>query len=140
SSRRRHTRSKRDWSSDGALPISTVADTASIAGASMSEMGNIFGSVAARGKLQGDDLMQLQSRGIPVLQLLAEELGKTSAEVSDMVSKGEIDFKTFESAMATGVGGAAQSAGETTIGAFKNMGAAAGRLGATLAGPFYDQA
>src|SRR5699024_11781945 len=83
SSRRRHTRSKRDWSSDGALPISTVADTASIAGASMSEMGNIFGSVAARGKLQGDDLMQLQSRGIPVLQLLAEELGKTSAEVSE---------------------------------------------------------
>ncbi|WP_313678464.1 tape measure protein [Corynebacterium stationis] len=120
--------------------LTTVADTASIAGASMSEMGNIFGSVAARGKLQGDDLMQLQSRGIPVLQLLAEELGKTSEEVSEMVSKGEIDFKIFESAMATGVGGAAQSAGETTIGAFKNMGAAAGRLGATLAGPFYDQA
>ena len=120
--------------------LTTVADTASIAGASMSEMGNIFGSVAARGKLQGDDLMQLQSRGIPVLQLLAEELGKTSEEVSDMVSKGEIDFKTFESAMSRGVGGAAKEAGETTIGAFKNMGAAAGRLGATLAGPFYDQA
>ena len=120
--------------------LTTVADTASIAGASMSEMGNIFGSVAARGKLQGDDLMQLQSRGIPVLQLLAEELGKTSEEVSEMVSKGEIDFKTFESAMSRGVGGAAKEAGETTIGAFKNMGAAAGRLGATLAGPFYDQA
>lgn len=120
--------------------LTTVADTAAIAGTSMSEMGNIFGSVAARGKLQGDDMMQLTSRGIPVLQLLGEELGKTSEEVSEMVSKGEIDFKTFEAAMSSGVGGAAKTAGETTQGAFKNMGAAAGRLGATLAGPFYDQA
>lgn len=120
--------------------LTTVADTAAIAGTSMSEMGNIFGSVAARGKLQGDDMMQLTSRGIPVLQLLGEELGKTSEEVSDMVSKGEIDFKTFEAAMSSGVGGAAKTAGETTQGAFANMGAAAGRLGATLAGPFYDQA
>ena len=120
--------------------LTTVADTAAIAGTSMSEMGNIFGSVAARGKLQGDDMMQLTSRGIPVLQLLGEELGKTSEEVSEMVSKGEIDFKTFEAAMSSGVGGAAKTAGETTQGAFANMGAAAGRLGATLAGPFYDQA
>ena len=66
--------------------LTTVADTAAIAGTSMSEMGNIFGSVAARGKLQGDDMMQLTSRGIPVLQLLGEELGKTSEEVSDRKS------------------------------------------------------
>lgn len=120
--------------------LKTVADTAGIAGASMSDMGSIFGSVAARGKLQGDDLMQLNSRGIPVLQMLGKELGKTSAEVSDMVSKGQIDFKTFEKAMRGGVGGAALEAGKTTQGAFKNMWAAAGRLGATLAGPFYNQA
>lgn len=120
--------------------LTTVADTAGIAGATMSEMGAIFGSVAARGKLQGDDLMQLTSRGIPVLQLLGEELGKTAAEVSEMVSKGQIDFKTFEAAMRAGVGGAAVEAGKTVRGAFSNMGAAAGRLGATLAGPFYSQA
>lgn len=85
--------------------LKTTADTAGIAGASMSEMGQIFGSVAARGKLQGDDLMQLTSRGIPVLQMLADQLGVTSAEVSDMVSKGQIDFKTFESAMRAGFSG-----------------------------------
>ena len=50
--------------------LKTTADTAGIAGASMDEMGEIFGSVAARGKLQGDDLMQLTSRGIPVLSLI----------------------------------------------------------------------
>lgn len=120
--------------------LKTVADTAGIAGASMDEMGNIFGSVAARGKLQGDDLMQLTSRGIPVLQLLGEELGKTSAEVSEMVSAGEIDFATFERAMRAGVGGAALEAGNTFQGALANMGAAAGRIGATALSPFFDLA
>lgn len=118
--------------------LKTVADTAGIAGDSMDAMGAIFGSVAARGKLQGDDLMQLTSRGIPVLQLLGDELGKTAAEVSDMVSKGEIDFATFEKAMRAGVGGAAVEAGNTFQGALANMGAAAGRVGATALSPFFD--
>ena len=116
--------------------LKTTADTAGIAGASMDEMGAIFGSVAARGKLQGDDLMQLQSRGIPVLQMLAEQTGKTSAEISDMVAAGEIDFATFERALRENVGGAALEAGNTLQGAFKNMGAAAGRAGATVQGSF----
>ena len=61
--------------------LKTVGDTAAIAGRSMSDVGTIFGSVAARGKLQGDDMLQLMSSGIPVLQLLAEEVGVTSAEI-----------------------------------------------------------
>lgn len=120
--------------------LKTVGDTATIAGTSMSEMGTIFGSVAARGKLQGDDMLQLMSRGVPVLQLLGDELGKTSAEISDMVSAGDIDFKTFERAMRRGVGGSALEAGNTVQGAMRNMGAAAGRLGATISGPFFKRA
>ena len=117
--------------------LKTTADTAAIAGASMDEMGAIFGSVAARGKLQGDDLMQLQSRGIPVLEMLSAQLGKTTEDVSDMVSKGKIDFKTFEAAMREGVGGAALESGNTFKGALENMGAAAGRVGATTLKPFF---
>ncbi|OLT55888.1 hypothetical protein BJF89_13985 [Corynebacterium sp. CNJ-954] len=120
--------------------LTTVADTATIAGRSMSDMGLIFGSVAAKGKLQGDDMLQLLAGGIPVLQLLADETGKTSAEISDMVSNGEVDFALFERAMKRGMGGAALEAGNTVEGAFKNMGAALGRFGATLAGPFFTQA
>ena len=116
--------------------LKTTADTAGIAGASMDEMGAIFGSVAARGKLQGDDLMQLQSRGIPVLQMLAEQMGITAAEASKMVSEGKVDFQTFEKALRENVGGAALEAGNTLQGAFKNMGAAAGRAGATVEGAF----
>lgn len=116
--------------------LKTTADTAGIAGASMDEMGAIFGSVAARGKLQGDDLMQLQSRGIPVLQMLAEQMGITAAEASKMVSEGKVDFQTFEKALRENVGGAALEAGNTLQGAFKNVGAAAGRAGATVEGAF----
>ena len=116
--------------------LKTTADTAGIAGASMDEMGAIFGSVAARGKLQGDDLMQLQSRGIPVLQMLAEQTGKTSAEISEMVAEGEVDFAMFERALRENVGGAALEAGNTLQGALKNVGAAAGRAGATVEGAF----
>ena len=120
--------------------LKTVGDTAAIAGRSMSDVGTIFGSVAARGKLQGDDMLQLMSSGIPVLQLLAEEVGVTSAEISDMVTKGKIDFATFERAMRKGVGGAALEMGNTFQGALANTGAALGRFGATALTPFYTVA
>lgn len=120
--------------------LKTVADTAGIAGASMDDMGMIFGSVAARGKLQGDDMMQLTSRGIPVLQMLADQYGVTAEEASKMVSEGKVDFANFEEALRTHIGGAALEAGKTTSGALANAWAAWGRFGANLAGPFYNQA
>ena len=109
--------------------LKTVADTAQISGRSLTDIGNIFSSVAARGKLQGDDLLQLTSSGIPVLQLLGSKLGKTSEEISAMVSAGQIDFQTFADAMQEGLGGAALSAGDTFTGALANVKAALGRLG-----------
>ncbi|WP_312800972.1 tape measure protein [Corynebacterium variabile] len=120
--------------------LTTVADTATIGGRSLEDMGLIFGSVAAKGKLQGDDLMQLMAGGIPVLQMLSDELGKTTEEVSDMASSGEIDFATFESAMRNHLGGAAQAAGDTFSGAMDNAKAAAGRLGAAFLEPMFGAA
>lgn len=112
--------------------LKTMGDTAAIAGRDLTDVGLIFQSVAAKGKLQGDDMLQLMSSGIPVLQLLGDELGKTSEEVSEMVSNGEIDFETFEKAMKKGMGGAALEAGKTFKGSMDNMGAAMGRFGETL--------
>lgn len=115
--------------------LKTVADTAQISGRSMTDIGLIFSSVAARGKLQGDDMLQLMSSGIPVLQMLSKHLGVTSADVSTMVSKGKIDFQTFADAMQEGLGGAALSAGTTFTGAWNNVKAAMSRLGETVATP-----
>lgn len=118
---------------DGALK--SVADVSQITGRSLTDVGAIFGSIAARGKLQGDDMLQLMSSGLPVLQMLGDELGVTSEQVSEMVSRGEIDFATFQRAMEKGVGGAALAAGETFQGAWSNIKAALGRIGAEAMTP-----
>lgn len=115
--------------------LKTVADTATISGRSLTDIGTIFGSVAARGKLQGDDMLQLMSSGVPVLQFLSAQLGVSSADISDMVSKGQIDFATFSAAMQAGLGGAALASGGTFTGALANVRAALSRLGAQVATP-----
>ena len=118
--------------------LKTVADTAAISGDSMAGMGAIFGSVAARGKLMGDDLMQLRSRGLPVMDILAESLDKTTEEVEKMASNGEVSFEIFEKAMREKMGGAAQSMGDTFQGSVQNVGAAMGRLGEAIQKPFFE--
>jgi tape measure domain-containing protein len=115
--------------------LRTVADTAAMSGRSMADIGLIFGSVAARGKLQGDDMLQLMSSGVPVLQLLAKQTGKTSAQMSDLVSKGKVDFNTFSKAMQAGMGGASLAAGKTFNGAMSNAKAALSRLGESAVTP-----
>lgn len=118
--------------------IQTVGDTATISGRSINDIGTIFGSVAARGKLQGDDLMQLTSSGVPVLQFLGKTLHKTSAEVSDMASAGKIDFATFEKAMRQGLGGAAKSTNQTFEGAWMNVKAYLSHVGEAGATPILN--
>lgn len=113
--------------------LKTVADTAAVAGVGMSEMGSIFNKVAAKGKVDAEILNQLSDAGVPALQLLANELGVTTAEVSKMVSAGEVDFATFQKAMAAGVDGAAVMMGEKSVtGALANIGASLSRIGANF--------
>ncbi|MFN2345208.1 MAG: tape measure protein [Dermatophilaceae bacterium] len=120
--------------------LKLIADTAQIAGTDIASMGSVFNKVLAKGKLGGDELMQLSDRGLPVLQWLQEELGATADEVKEMVSRGEVDFETFSNAVEKNIGGAALRGGDTTRGAFANMFAAVGRFGAELAGPVFEQA
>lgn len=112
--------------------LGLVADSATIAGTDMGSMGSIFNKVAASGKLQGDVIAQLQDAGVPVLQFVAKEIGKTAAETADLASEGKIDFATFSNAMEAGLGGAALSSGKTAEGAWDNVGAALGRLGVSF--------
>lgn len=112
--------------------LKTIGDTATIAGMDFASSGAIFNSVLARGKLQGDDMLQLTSRGVPVLDALAKHLGTTTEAVSEMVSDGEIDFQTFADSMDEYLGGSALKSGQMFTGALANMGAAIGRVGANF--------
>jgi len=120
--------------------LKLVGDAASIAGTDMSSMGSIFNKVATSNKIQGDVIAQLSDQGIPIVQLLAEEMGKTAEEVTNLASSGEIDFATFQNAMEAGMGGAALKAGDTFSGAMDNAGAALGRLGEAILKPAFTAA
>lgn len=116
--------------------LSLTGDAATIAGKDLSEMGSIFNKVAASGKLQGDVIAQLQDAGVPILQFVAKEIGKTAAETSKLASEGKIDFATFTTAMEKGLGGAAKASGDTFRGSMKNLMAAFSRISETALTPF----
>lgn len=120
--------------------LTLTADAATIAGTSMGEMGDIFNKVQSNQKLTMKEVNMLTARGVPILQMLADEYGVTAEEMSKMVSNGEVDAERFRKAIEEKMGGAALKSGDTTQGAFKNMMAALDRFGATLIGPVYANA
>lgn len=120
--------------------LGTVGDAAQIAGVGFKDMGVIFSQVAAKGKLQGDEMLQLMQAGIPVLQYLADHYKVTTAEAQEMVSAGKVSFADFEAAMREHIGGAAQSAGESFDGMVGNVKAALSRLGEGFATPLINEA
>ncbi|MGV8912243.1 MAG: tape measure protein [Rhodoglobus sp.] len=120
--------------------LKLTADAATIGKASLSEMGDMVNKVATNGKLTTQVLQQFQGRGIPLLQLVADQYGVTAEAAAEMVTKGEVDFANFQIALEKGVGGAALSSGATARGAFANIGASFGRLGAMFTGSAVDGA
>lgn len=109
--------------------LKTVGDTAQVSGRSFNDIGLIFSQVAAKGRLKGDDMLQLMSSGIPVLKLLADHFHTTTENAQDMVTKGKVSFKDFAAAMQEGLGGAALASGQSFDGAISNVKAALSRLG-----------
>nr|WP_301332547.1 tape measure protein [Parerythrobacter lacustris] len=66
-----------------------------------------FGQVQAATKLTGAELRQFSEAGVPLLGALADELGKTEAQIIQMVSEGSVGFEQVKSALAglSGEGG-----------------------------------
>ena len=100
-------------------------------------MGSIINAVTARNRVFGDDLNKLSDRGIPIIQMLADEYKVSTTELSKMVSEGSVDAKHFRAALEDNLGGAALKAGDSVSGSFKNIMAAIGRLGAAFLGPSF---
>ncbi|WP_459251464.1 tape measure protein [Curtobacterium citreum] len=110
--------------------LKLTADAATIAGVSLDEMGSIINKTTTSGKVYTDNLDQLANRGIPIYQWLQKEYGVSADKLSEMVRKGQVDAATFRKVIEDNIGGAALASGDTAAGAFANMGAALGRLGA----------
>lgn len=106
-----------------------ISGVAALAGSSYEDIGRVFTKVAGQGRLMGDDLNSLASRGVNAAATLAKALNTTEAEVRSMVSKGKIDFQTFADAMNDAFGEHATKASLTYSGAASNMRAAFARIG-----------
>lgn len=57
-----------------------------------SSLGLALGQVQSVGRLQGQDLLQMINAGFNPLSVIAEETGRSMAELKDAMSKGEIGF------------------------------------------------
>lgn len=119
--------------------LSTIADTAAITGRPLSEIQRIMGKVITTDKALRVELLQLADRGLPIFQMLAEEMGVTEEAVMEMASAGEISADILIDALDNKIGGAAKKMGDSTSGAFANTLAAIQRVGANLIGPIFDQ-
>lgn len=110
-----------------------IAGVAAMSGSSFGDVADVFQKVAGQGRLMGDDLNRLASRGINAAATLGSAMGKTEAEVREMVTKGKISFEMFSNAMNDAFGEHATKASETYTGALSNMRAAFSRIGAEFA-------
>ena len=119
--------------------LTLTADAAAIAGTDLGEMGSIMNGVRTSGSAMTDTLNQLSDRGVPIFQWLQEEVGLTGADFEKFVTDGKVSAEIFEAAIAKNIGGAAQASGKTVRGAFANMQAAMGRLGAAALKPTFER-
>lgn len=93
----------------------------------MSQLALVYGQVAAAGKLQGQDLLQLINAGYNPLMDIAALTGKSMAEVRDEMSNGNISFELMRQAFmrATGEGGRfyqmTERLAETPFGRFQQL-------------------
>lgn len=62
-----------------------------------------LGQMAAKSRVQSDEMLQLTEAGIPAWQMLADKIGKSVPEAMDMVSKGSVDAATGISALVEGM-------------------------------------
>lgn len=110
-----------------------ISGVAAMTSSTYEDVGRIYTTVAGNGRLMGEQLLQLSTRGINAAATLGEALNLTEAEVRNMVSKGKISFEMFSEAMFKAFGEHAKSANKTFQGALSNTKAALSRLGADVA-------
>ena len=119
--------------------LRAVAGVAAMTNSEYEETGEIFTTVAGNGRLMGEQLNQLASRGLNAAATLATYLNKSESEVREMVSKGKISFETFAAAMDDAFGEHAKKANETFTGSLSNVKAALARIGALFISPLIEQ-
>ncbi|AGT12321.1 tape measure protein [Mycobacterium phage Daenerys] len=112
--------------------LTAIADAAGASGQKFGDLAVIFNQVFNKGKLQAEEMLQLNERGINVQAALQKEFGLTSAEIQKMSQDGTISFGMLVQAIEGQFGGMSKKLADTVDGALSNMNAAVGRVGANF--------
>lgn len=141
-----------------------VTGVAAMTNSEYESISEIFTTVAGNGRLMGDQLLQLSSRGLNAAATIADffnEVNKGTVQTSDgiknaiaeltegvtisegeireWVSGGQISFQMFAEAMNNAFGDSAERANETFTGALSNIKSALARIGAEFTSPLVVQ-
>ena len=110
--------------------MTDVADAAGFAGVGIDRMGLVFNQVQAKGKLTGEEMMQLMEAGLPARSWIEESWNLTSEQFDKMQQKGEITMEMLQQSIEKHAGGMAQGLGNTLQGSIDQMQTAIARVGA----------
>lgn len=107
--------------------LTSIGDAAAGIGKGAETMESItraLGQMRGKGRVQAQEMVQLTEAGISAWEMLADHLGTTVADVTDMVTKGQIDAATGIEAIMAGsaerFGGLMDKQSETMLGKFSN--------------------
>ena len=76
-----------------------LADVSGATGARLNEVATAYGQIQAKGRLQGEELLQLQERGIALQDELQKMYGMTGQEFSKALEKGQFSAEAVEVAL-----------------------------------------
>ena len=87
--------------------LQMLGDISAGANVPLKDMASIFGKISNKGRAYTEELLQLSDRGIPILQVLSEQLGVTKNEVFELASQGKLTSEVMLNAfqVMTGEGG-----------------------------------
>jgi tape measure domain-containing protein len=104
-----------------------LGDVAGATGANLGQLSLVYGQVMAKGRLQGEELLQFQERGVGLQDELRKMYGLTGQEFSKALEKGQISAAAVELALKrlTSTGGkyadGAISQSDTLAGKFSTL-------------------
>lgn len=79
--------------------IVSLGDVAAGLSLPLNDLVYLYGTTMVQGKMFTNDLKQLQGRGVPILDALADQLDIAKNEVSEYVSAGRVSADVFKAAM-----------------------------------------
>lgn len=76
-----------------------LADVSGATGAELAGLATAYGQVQAKGRLQGEELLQFQERGVALQQVLRKEYGLSAEEFQKALEGGKISAEAVEFAL-----------------------------------------